>query len=227
MKAAMIPSSNTHGALSPDLMQGCRRQALAIGGQPLQQACWRGRRAQRGAKSGEGRGDSCGIFLASLQQKGIGALNFYALTGELADAEVSDVLGDEADDLGAGLEVTGQDRRCAGGDVDVLGRAHRRRHAGELSLDLLRRDLCLRQGCPHKSFVPARRLGIGLAAGVQERPAQLVQDQRAPVKADQSLVVEVDQQATGGCAEQGVGVGNDRDHGSQPAKISLSRSAPS
>ena len=119
MKAAMIPSSNTHGALSPDLMQGCRRQALAIGGQPLQQACWRGRRAQRGAKSGEGRGDSCGIFLASLQQKGIGALNFYALTGELADAEVSDVLGDEADDLGAGIEVTGQDRRCAGGDVDV------------------------------------------------------------------------------------------------------------
>lgn len=48
----------------------------------------------------------------------------------------------------------------------------------------------------------------------------------APVQADETLVVEVDQQAAGGRAEQGVGIGNDRDHGCQPASISLSRSAP-
>jgi hypothetical protein len=36
MKAAMISSSKAHGALSPDVMQGRSRQALAIGGQPFQ-----------------------------------------------------------------------------------------------------------------------------------------------------------------------------------------------
>jgi hypothetical protein len=60
-------------------------------------------------------------------------------------------------------------------------------------------------------LVLTRRFGIWLAAGVDECSAQLVEDQRAPVQADQSLVVEVDQQATGGGAEQGVGVNDDRD----------------
>ena len=166
-------------------------------------------------------------LLELLQQEGVRALDLDAEIGELADAEVSDVLGDQADDLDAGIEVTGQDGLGSGGDVDVLGGAHRRRHAGELDLDLPGRDLRLGECCPHELFVPARRLGVGLAAGVDERPAHLVEDQRAPVKADQSLVVQVDQQATGGGAEQGVGVGNDWDHGSQPAKISSSRSAPS
>ena len=53
--------------------------------------------------------------------------------------------------------------------------------------------------------------GIGLAAGVDERPTQLVEDERAPVQADEALVVEVDQQAARGGAEQRVGVGDDGD----------------
>lgn len=92
----------------------------------------------------------------------------------------------------------------------------------------LRRYLGLRQCSPHELFVAARRFGIRLAAGVNECTAQLVEDHRAPVQADEPLVVQVDQQAAGGRAEQRVGIGGDREHhGVQRAKISLSRSAPS
>ena len=58
----------------------------------------------------------------------------------------------------------------------------------------------------------SRRLAVGFASGVDERAAQLVQDQRTPMQVDRALVVEVDQQAACGGAEQGVGVGDDRDH---------------
>jgi hypothetical protein len=52
-------------------------------------------------------------LLELLQQEGIRPLYLDALASELTNAEVADVLGDEADDLGAGVEVTGQDGRCA------------------------------------------------------------------------------------------------------------------
>ena len=79
---------------------------------------------------------------------------------------------------------------------------------------------------------PAGNLSLPLAgtvraAGLDKRTAQLVKDQRTPVQANKSLVVEMNQQATSSGAEQCVGVGNNRDHEPQPKKISLSRSAPS
>jgi hypothetical protein len=85
--------------------------------------------------------------------------------------------------------------------VGVLAGPHRWRNVGELCLDLPRRDLGLRQSRPHELFVATRRFGIRLAAGVHERTAQFVEDQWAPVQADLSLVVEMDQQTAGGRAE--------------------------
>lgn len=80
-----------------------------------------GCRAQRGAQGGEGRSDQCWVLLELLQQEGVRALDLDAEGGELADTEVADVLGDEADDVRVGVEVTGQDGPGAGGDVGVLG----------------------------------------------------------------------------------------------------------
>ena len=58
----------------------------------------------------------------------------------------------------------------------------------------------------------SRRLAVAFASGIDESAAQLVHDQRAPMQVDRALVVEVDQQAASGSAEQRVGVGDDRDH---------------
>ena len=193
MRRRFCPSSKAHGALLPGVVQGRRRQALAVGCQSFQQPLGLGCRAQRSAKGGEGRSDGCGVLPELTQQEGIGLLDFDAQGGQLADAEVEDVLGDEADDLGTGIEVTGQDSCCAGSDVGVFGGTHRCRHSGELGLDLLCRNLCLRQCSPHELLVATRRFGVRLAAGIDERPAHLVKDQRAPVQADHPLVVEMDQ----------------------------------
>lgn len=79
-------------------------------------------------------------MLELIQQECIGAKDFDAVDAKLADAEDADVLGDEDDHPGVGIEVTGQDGCSAGCDVGVFGGAHRWRHAGELGLDPVRRD---------------------------------------------------------------------------------------
>ena len=56
---------------------------------------------------------------------------------------------------------------------------------------------------------PARSWAISLATGLHQGPAHLAQDERAPVQPGESLVVEVDQQAAGGAAEQRVGIRDD------------------
>ena len=60
--------------------------------------------------------------------------------------------------------------------------------------------------------MPLSCLRVDLAAGIDERAAQLSQDQRAPVQADQPAKVKVDQKPARGAAEQGVGVGDNGDH---------------
>ena len=53
--------------------------------------------------------------------------------------------------------------------------------------------------------MPACGPRIDFATGVDQRWAQFVEDQRAPVKADQASIVEMDQQAARGGAEQRIG----------------------
>ena len=62
---------------------------------------------------------------------------------------------------------------------------------------------------------------------VDQRTPQLIEQQRASVQADEPLVVEVDQQAARGGAEEHVGIGDSWRHRDQRARISPSSSSPS
>ena len=104
----------------------------------------------------------------------------------VVNAEVANVPGGEADVLGAGVVAIRQDGMRAGCDTSVLGGARgggdgreQRRHPG-------RRQLCRRQCSWHASLVESCGCGVGLAAGVDECPAHLVEDERAPAQADEA-----------------------------------------
>jgi hypothetical protein len=146
---------------------------------------------------------------------------------ELSDAEVADVVRHEADDLGLRVVAARDDGVRACRDMHVLGRSHGRCHRFEVLLHQGHRQFGVRESGPHELLMPLCRLAVGFAARIDQRAAQLFENQRAPVQPDEPAVVEVNQQAARGGTEERIGVRNNGNHRDQRAKISLSRSSPS